>query len=502
MFSFRLTALPRGVCCKWNEEKCLSLHFFSSPKPKSRTRYIIRYSARHGHMPSPTKATMDESQTRRLEELVHNLEQTKIELKKKGENFIPMRGRSDDDGKSGGGKMGLDAYAPSLAKPVAASREMFDKARETLILSGKTKISAVCGSRDDDGDESAAELGVLATAKIKAKEQLFEHSWREQRAPFGGMCMVTIEKLKFEYNVKDVYLELLKERFFSDGMKQAVPTSVQTFMKLAPEQFVRGGEVANAVYDCISDTYRALRDIEPGEEIVVAKKDVFRSKPGSVAITCDSESVENELVSWLNENECAPLRLQPSQIHNVGVFLAADYSKPIEMPVSQLSELLQGHFRMAQCPHGWLTKEPPKKNKNDFLDEAMQNAIRERFGFTAANQTFPLQGGFHRVTFAQYLNHNGDNANITRDRKKPVATYQFKTNNHQKGGGKKGDELTIDYRVDSATEDLRDALANKVYYEWAIEKKSGPWDEIGKGAKERKGAVDYSKWDNIDTDSD
>jgi len=74
-------------------------------------------------MPSPTKdngdgdgddvqekekkkkktTTMDESHnTRRLEELVHNLEQTKIELKKKGENFIPMRGRSDD-GKSGGG---------------------------------------------------------------------------------------------------------------------------------------------------------------------------------------------------------------------------------------------------------------------------------------------------------------------------------------------------------------------------------------------------------------
>jgi hypothetical protein len=500
MFSFRLTAC---VCVVNGMRKSVSLFtFFLLQNRKAATRYIIRNSARHGHMPSPTKATMDESQTRRLEELVHNLEQTKIELKKKGEKFFPMRGRSDDDGKSGGGKMGLDAYAPSLAKPVAASREMFDKARETLILSGKTKISAVCGSRDDDGDESAAELGVLATAKIKAKEQLFEHSWREQRAPFGGMCMVTIEKLKFEYNVKDVYLELLKERFFSDGMKQAVPTSVQTFMKLAPEQFVRGGEVANAVYDCISDTYRALRDIEPGEEIVVAKKDVFRSKPGSVAITCDSESVENELVSWLNENECAPLRLQPSRIHNVGVFLAADYSKPIEMPVSQLSELLQGHFRMAQCPHGWLTKEPPKKNKNDFLDEAMRNAIRERFGFTAANQTFPLQGGFHRVTFAQYLNHNGDNANITRDRKKPVATYQFKTNNHQKGGGKKGDELTIDYRVDSATEDLRDALANKVYYEWAIEKKSGPWDEIGKGAKERKGAVDYSKWDNIDTDSD
>ena len=430
---------------------------------------------------------------RQLEELVYHLEETKIEMQKKGENFVPMRSSNNN-----ANEIGLDALAPSLAKPVSASREMFERAKETLVLSGKTKITTVCFS-----NKSGA-LGVRAEGKIEANERIFEHSWREQRAPFGGMCMVAIEKLKFEYNVKEVYLELLKERFYSDGRKQAVPTSAQTFLKLAPEQFVRGGEedLANAKYDCISDTYRALRDIEPGEEIVVAKKDVFRSKPGSVAITCDSESVENELVSWLNENECAPLRLQPSQIHNVGVFLAADYSKPIEMPVSQLSELLQGHFRMAQCPHGWLTKEPPKKNKNNFLDEAMQNAIRERFGFTAANQTFPLQGGFHRVTFAQYLNHNGDNANITRDRKKPVATYQFKTNNHQKGGGKKGDELTIDYRVDSATEDLRDALANKVYFEWAIEKKSGPWDEIGKGAKERKGAVDYSKWDNIDTDSD
>ena len=56
--------------------------------------------------------------------------------------------------------------------------------------------------------------------------------------------------------------------------------------------------------------------------------------------------------------------------------------------------------------------------------------------------------------------------------------------------------------MDSPTEDARDLPANKVYYKWAIEKKGGPWDEIGKGAKERKGAVDYSKWDNIDTDSD
>ncbi|CAL6378662.1 unnamed protein product [Bathycoccus prasinos] len=429
---------------------------------------------------------------RQLEELVHHLEETKIEMQKKGENFVPMRSSNNNSN-----EIGLDALAPSLAKPVSASREMFERAKETLVLSGKTKITTVCFS-----NKSGA-LGVRAEGKIKANERIFEHSWREQRAPFGGMCMVAIEKLKFEYNVKEVYLELLKERFYSDGRKQAVPTSAQTFLKLAPEQFVRGGEedLANAKYDCISDTYYALRDIQPGEEILIAKKDALAAKPGSVAITCDSESVENELLSWLIEEECAPLRLQPSQIHDVGVFLAADYSKPIEIPVSQLSELLQGHFRMAQCPHGWLTKEAPKKSKNGSgdLDEAMRNRIRERFGFTTANQTFPLQGGFHRVTFAQFLNHDGDDANVARDRKKPVATYKF-TNNRKVGI--KGDEITIDYRVDSPTEDARDLPANKVFYKWAIEKKGGPWDEIGKGAKERKGAVDYSKWDNIDTDSD
>ena len=81
--------------------------------------------------------------------------------------------------------------------------------------------------------------------------------------------MVAIEKLKFEYNVKEVYLELLKERFYSDGRKQAVPTSAQTFLKLAPEQFVRGGEedlARTRKYDCISDTYYALRDIQPGRK--------------------------------------------------------------------------------------------------------------------------------------------------------------------------------------------------------------------------------------------
>ena len=449
-----------------------------------------------------------QQQQQQLECLANDLEQTKIEMKKKGATFIPnIIGRgsassSESSSESKNGRNGgLNALAPSLAKPVSASREMFEKAKETLLVTGKTRMRSCI---DDDENNT---VGVFATAKIKGKEHLFEHSWREQRAPFGGMCMVTIEKLKFEYNVKDVYLELLKERFYSDGVKQAVPTSAQTFMKLAPEQFVRGfrGEEedgANIAYDCIKDTYYATRDIEPGEEITIAKRNVYKSKPGSVAITCDSESVENELLSWLNEDECAPLRLRASKIHDIGVFLAADYSKPIEMPVSQLSELLQGHFRMAQCPHGWLTKEAPvktrKANKNNDLDESMRNAIRERFGFNAANQTFPLQGGFHRVTFAQFLNHNSDNANVTRDRKKPVATYRFTRNQV----GKKDDEITIDYRIDSATEDARDSPAIKVYYEWAIEKKSGPWDEIGQGAKERKGAVDYSKWDNIDTDSE
>ena len=94
-------------------------------------------------------------------------------------------------------------------------------------------------------------------------------SLRRQKSKEKNTC-----SLKFEYNVKDVYLELLKERFYSDGGKQAVPTSAQTFMKLAPEQFVRGfrGEEeeeedgANIAYDCIKDTYYATRDIEPGEE--------------------------------------------------------------------------------------------------------------------------------------------------------------------------------------------------------------------------------------------
>ena len=364
---------------------------------------------------------------------------------------------------------------------------MFEKAKETLLVTGKTKMTI-----DDDENNT---VGVFATAKIEGKEHLFEHSWREQRAPFGGMCMVTIEKLKFEYNVKDVYLELLKERFYSDGRKQAVPTSAQTFMKLAPEQFVRGfhGEEeeeedgANIAYDCIKDTYYATRDIEPGEELTIAKRNVYKSKPGSVAVTCDSESVENELLSWLNEDECAPLRLRASKIHDIGVFLAADYSKPIEMPVSQLSELLQGHFRMAQCPHGWLTKEAPvktrKANDNNDLDESMRNAIRERFGFNAANQTFPLQGGFHRVTFAQFLNHNSDNANVTRDRKKPVATYRFTRNQV----GKKDDEITIDYRIDSATEDARDSPAIKVYYNGRLKRKAARGMRLVRAQRNAKG---------------
>ena len=157
-----------------------------------------------------TEESMDHPTTgnprnrRQLEELVYHLEETKIEMQKKGENFVPMRSSNNN-----ANEIGLDALAPSLAKPVSASREMFERAKETLVLSGKTKITTVCFS-----NKSGA-LGVRAEGKIKANERIFEHSWREQRAPFGGMCMVAIEKLKFEYNVKEVYLELLKERFYS-----------------------------------------------------------------------------------------------------------------------------------------------------------------------------------------------------------------------------------------------------------------------------------------------
>ena len=250
-----------------------------------------------------TEESMDHPTTgnRQLEELAHHLEETKIEMQRKGETFVPMRSSNNNNAN----EIGLDALAPSLAKPVSASREMFERAKETLVLSGKTKITTVCFSN------KSGVVGVRAEGKIEANEHIFEHSWREQRAPFGGMCMVAIEKLKFEYNVKEVYLKLLKERFYSDGRKQAVPTSAQTFLKLAPEQFVRGGEedLANAKYDCISDTYYALRDIQPGEEILIAKKDALAAKPGSVAITCDSESVENELLSWLVEEELSLIHI-------------------------------------------------------------------------------------------------------------------------------------------------------------------------------------------------
>ena len=123
---------------------------------------------------------------RQLEELVYHLEETKIEMQKKGENFVPMRSSNNNNAN----EIGLDAFAPSLAKPVPASREMFERAKETLVLSGKTKITTVCFSN------KSGVVGVRAEGKIEANERIFEHSWREQRAPFGGMCMVAIEKLK------------------------------------------------------------------------------------------------------------------------------------------------------------------------------------------------------------------------------------------------------------------------------------------------------------------
>ena len=106
---------------------------------------------------------------RQLEELVYHLEETKIEMQKKGENFVPMRSSNNN-----ANEIGLDALAPSLAKPVSASREMFERAKETLVLSGKTKITTVCFSNKS---------GALGYArKIEANERIFEHSWREQRA--------------------------------------------------------------------------------------------------------------------------------------------------------------------------------------------------------------------------------------------------------------------------------------------------------------------------------
>jgi len=421
------------------------------------------------------------------EEARQHLESTRIDIQKKGERFIPIRNRTDDD------TIGLSQFAPGLAKPVSSTYEMFEVASKEILVTSKIQLTK-CRT-NDDGDDDSEEIGCFATDFIEKGTKIFEKTWQEQRAPCGGLCMVSVERLKYEYNVRDSMIELLKERFYSDLECVAVPTSMQTFMKIAPEQYLRccsDDEEANVKYDCLSDTYVVTKDIINGEELKVPKKDKYKSKPGSMAIKCDLETVENELVSWLEE--CPPLRLQASKIHDVGVFLASDYNKPIEMPVSQLSELLQGHFRMANCPHGWLDKEKLG------LNETIKRMLRERFCFTYANQTFPLKGGFHRVTFAQFLNHAEDSdALVCRDRTKPIATYRF---NNVKDGGKKGDEITIDYRIDSATEDARDFNANKVYYEWSIAKKSGPWEDIGKGASERKGTVDYSKWDKLASDSE
>ena len=75
-----------------------------------------------------TEESMDHPTTgnprnrRQLEELVYHLEETKIEMQKKGENFVPMRSSNNN-----ANEIGLDALAPSLAKPVSASREMFER---------------------------------------------------------------------------------------------------------------------------------------------------------------------------------------------------------------------------------------------------------------------------------------------------------------------------------------------------------------------------------------
>ena len=71
-----------------------------------------------------------------IDRLANDLEQTKIEMKKKGATFIPnIIGRGGGGSASSSEKSkttkggGLNALAPSLAKPVSASREMFEKAR-------------------------------------------------------------------------------------------------------------------------------------------------------------------------------------------------------------------------------------------------------------------------------------------------------------------------------------------------------------------------------------
>ena len=80
-----------------------------------------------------------------IECLANDLEQTKIEMKKKGATFIPNiigrgGGSASSSEKSKTKNGGLNALAPSLAKPVSASREMFEKAKETLLVTGKTRM--------------------------------------------------------------------------------------------------------------------------------------------------------------------------------------------------------------------------------------------------------------------------------------------------------------------------------------------------------------------------
>ena len=71
-------------------------------------------------MDHPT--TGNQRNRRQLEELVYHLEETKIEMQKKGENFVPMRSSNNN-----ANEIGLDALAPSLAKPVSASRRCLNE---------------------------------------------------------------------------------------------------------------------------------------------------------------------------------------------------------------------------------------------------------------------------------------------------------------------------------------------------------------------------------------
>ena len=100
---------------------------------------------------------------------------------------------------------------------------------------------------------------------------------------------------------------------------------------------------------------------------------------------------------------------------------------------------------MAQCPrmvNEGSSGKDEKANDNNDLDESMRNAIKN--GLALTQQPDALTRWFSPVTFAQFLNHNSDNANVTRDRKNPSQHIDSRVIRLAEDG------ITIDY-VDSAT---------------------------------------------------